>query len=120
MPQLDFPYRIDGRGRSAETNDADHLRDLIQQVLFTSPGQRVMRPDFGSGLLALMFEPNNSALAATTQMLVQASLQQHLAHLIAVNEVTVDNDDAALRVTVAYTVLRDGTTQVATFSGGAP
>jgi phage baseplate assembly protein W len=122
MPHLDFPYHIDGRGRTAEAGAADHLRDLIQQVLFTSPGERVMRPDFGSGLAALVFEPNSSTLAATTQMLVQASLQQHLAHLIAVNEVTVEADDAALRVSVNYTVLSDGSAQVATFNtpGNAP
>ena len=121
MRHLDFPYRVDGRGRTATTGDADHLRDLIEQVLFPSPGERVMRPDFGSGLMALVFEPNSSTLAATTQMLVQASLQQHLGHLIAVHEVQVEPDDAALRVTVRYTVLRDGGAQTATFTspGGA-
>jgi uncharacterized protein len=116
MSHLDFPYRIDGRGRTASTDDADHLRDLIEQVLFTAPGERVMRPDFGSGLMALLFEPNSSTLAATTQMLVQASLQQHLGHLIAVGEVVVEADDAALRVTVRYVVLRDGSGRTASFS----
>ncbi len=56
MTQLDFPYRISATGRSATTGDADHVRDLIEQVLFTAPGERVMRPDFGSGLLALVFD----------------------------------------------------------------
>ncbi len=123
MSHLDFPYRFDGRGRTATTNDADHIRDLIEQVLFTSPGERVMRPDFGSGLLALVFEPNSSALAATTQVLVQGALQQHLGHLIAVQAVDVSNDDAALRVSVAYSVLDDGTRRVASFAlaaGGTP
>lgn len=115
MSLLDFPYHVDGRGRSAGTGDDDHLRDLIEQVLFTSPGERVMRPDFGSGLMALVFEPNSSTLAATTQMLVQASLQQHLGHLIAVNDVQVEPADAALRVTVRYTVLRDGGARTADF-----
>ena len=122
MTDLDFPYHVDGRRRTAETGDVDHLRDLIQQVLFTSPGERVMRPDFGSGLLALVFEPNSTALAATTQMLVQASLQQHLSHLIAVDEVRVENDDSTLRVTVGYRVLRDGSARAETFvaPGSAP
>ena len=57
---LDFPYHFDGRGRTATTGRDDHIRDLIEQVLFTAPGERVMRPDFGSGLLALVFEPNSS------------------------------------------------------------
>lgn len=115
MGQLDFPYRIDSRGRTAEAGENDHLRDLIEQVLFTAPGERVMRPDFGCGLAQLIFEPNSITLAATTQMLVQAALLQHLSHLIAVNEVSVDADDAALRVNVSYTVLEDGRVQRASF-----
>ena len=113
MPHLDFPYHVDGTGRTAGTTSADHVRDLIEQVLFTAPGERVMRPTFGSGLLALVFEPNSVQLAATTQYLAQASLQQHLSHLIAVQAVTVEPVDAALVVTVAYTLLEDGSAQVA-------
>lgn len=113
---LDFPYRFDGRSRTAVTNRDDHIRDLIEQVLFTSPGERVMRPDFGSGLLALVFEPNSIALAATTQMLVQGALQQHLSHLIAVQGVEVLNDDGALRVNVRYVVLLDRSTHIASFT----
>ncbi len=113
---LDFPYRFDGRGRTAVTGRDDHIRDLIEQVLFTSPGERVMRPDFGSGLLALVFEPNSTALAATTQMLVQGALQQHLGHLIAVQAVDVRNDEGALRVSVRYAVLLDRSTHSASFT----
>lgn len=114
MAHVDFPYRFDGRGRTAQTADADHIRDLIEQVLLTAPGERVMRPDFGSGLLQLVFEPNSIPVAATTQTLVQASLQQHLSHLIAVMAVQVENDDGALRVNIDYRVLRDGSAQQAT------
>jgi phage baseplate assembly protein W len=120
---FDFPYHFDGRGRTATTDRDDHIRDLIEQVLFTSPGERVMRPDFGAGLLGLLFEPNSTTVAATTQMLVQGALQQHLGHLIAVQLVEVTNDDSALRVDVRYTLLRDRTTHSATFTdsaGGRP
>jgi phage baseplate assembly protein W len=116
MPTLDHPYRFDGRGRTATTSPPDHLRDLIEQVLFTAPGERVMRPDFGAGLLAMVFEPNSSTLAATLQFLVQSALQQHLSQLIAVSAVTVDNVDAALQVVVQYVVLADGSTQQAGFA----
>lgn len=121
MDQLDFPYRFDGIGRTATTGRDDHIRDLIQQVLFTAPGERVMRPDFGSGLLALVFEPNSTTLAATTQMLVHGALQQHLSHLIAVQSVKVENDGGTLRVDVLYSVLLDRSTHSATFTapGGA-
>lgn len=116
--ELDFPFHFDDRGRTAATSRDGHIRDLIEQVLFTSPGERVMRPDFGSGLLALVFEPNSTALAATTQMLLQGALQQHLAHLIAVEGVEVRNDDGALRVDVRYTVLLDRRTHTASFTAG--
>ena len=116
MSHLDFPYHIDGRGRTAVTDDADHVRDLIEQVLFTSPGERVMRPDFGSGLLAMVFEPNSTALAATTQMLVQGALQQYLGDLIAVQAVEVAAVDNTFRVDVRYALLRDGSVRLESFA----
>ena len=121
MSYLDFPFHFDGSGRTARTSEAEHIRDLIEQVLLTAPGERVMRPDFGAGLLALVFEPNSSPLAATTQFLVQTALQQHLSHLIAVQDITVENVDAALQVTVRYAVLSDQSVRSATFQvpGGA-
>ena len=121
MADIDFPFRFDHRGRTALTGDADHLRDLIQQVLFTSPGERVMRPDFGSGLLQLMFAPNSAELAATTQMLAQAALQQWLGDVIVVEAVNVAAEDATLRVTVQYIVRQTGARENQTFMhGGAP
>jgi phage baseplate assembly protein W len=113
---IDFPYRFDSHGRTGTTDGDKHIRNLIEQVLFTTPGERVMRPDFGSGLLGLVFEPNSSTLAATTQMLVQGALQQHLGHLIAVQAVEVSAEDASLRVNVSYVVLRDRSAHVASFS----
>jgi len=103
---IDYPYGFDSSGRTATTDDDGHLRDLIAQVLFTRPGERVMRPDFGSGLLALTFEPNSVALAATTQALVQGALQKWLGHLIAVEAVDVQADDSTLEVSVRYVTLR--------------
>jgi phage baseplate assembly protein W len=82
------------------------MRDLIAQVLFTAPGERVMRPDFGSGLLALTFEPNSMELAATTQFLLQGALQQWLGRLIAVEGVEVTGSEGVLRVSAQYVVLR--------------
>jgi phage baseplate assembly protein W len=121
MPQLDFPFRFDSRGRTARTDEADHIRDLIAQVLFTSPGERVMRPDFGSGLLQLAFAPNSDVLAATTHMLVQSALQRWLGDRIVVETVGVEAVDATLRVTVQYVIRRDGNRMTETFvqGGGA-
>lgn len=100
--QIDYPYHIDGRGRTAQTGTEDHLRDLIEQVLFTTPGERVNRPTFGSGLLGLVFEPNSTALGAVTQMAVQGALQQWLGDLIVVEAVEVEQVDSTLRVAVQY------------------
>lgn len=121
MPHLDFPYHVDATGRSARTDAADHVRDLVEQVLFTSPGERVMRPDFGAGVMALVFEPNSVQLAATVQVLAQASLQQHLSHLVALQSVTVEPQEATLVVTVAYRLLADDSAQVVRLvAPGAP
>lgn len=119
---LHYPYRYSPLGLTAETGDASHVRDLIEQVLFTVPGERVMLPDFGSGVNQLVFAPNSPELAATTQMLVQAALQQWLSEWIAVQEVKVEADEATLAITVQYSILSSGESQVETFrqsSGGA-
>lgn len=116
---VDFPLHFDGRGRTAEVDDDAHIRDLVEQVLFVAPGERVNRPTFGSGLTRLVFAGNSDELAAATQLLVQAALQQWLGDLIQVDDVQVANDDATLRVTVQYTVRRTGQQHVNVFSGGA-
>ena len=61
---IDFPFHFDSRGHTASTDENDHVRDMIEQLIFTSPGERVNRPDFGSGLLQLIFAPNSPELAA--------------------------------------------------------
>jgi phage baseplate assembly protein W len=99
---FDYPFHLDGRGRSAETDDADHVRDLIHQVLFTSPGERVNRPDFGCGLKQLIFMPNSDALATSTQALVHGALQRWLERVIRVESVSVEAVEAQLKVTVVY------------------
>jgi phage baseplate assembly protein W len=117
---VDFPLHVDGRGRTAATTPEDHLRDLIEQVLFTAPGERVMRPEFGSGLLGLVFEPGGPELVAATQHLVQGALQQELGHLIAVDSVEVGHVEGTLSVEIAYVVLATRERATETFSRSAP
>jgi phage baseplate assembly protein W len=105
---LDFPYRIDGRGRTADTGGADHVRDLIVQLLFTNPGERVNRPDFGSGLLQLVFAPNSVEMAAALQFTAQAALQQWLGDLIEIDRLEVACEDSRLTVDLQYVVRRTG------------
>jgi phage baseplate assembly protein W len=118
--QFAFPYRIGSRGRTASCGDDQHIRDLIEQLLMTSPGERVNRPTFGCGLLRMIFAPNSDILAAATQLLVQGQLQQWLGSLIAVDSVVVASDDAALTVTVSYVVRTTGQRTTARFVHPGP
>ena len=112
---IDYPYHIDHRGRTGATLDPDFIRDLIEQVLFTSPGERVNRPTFGSGLMQLVFAPNSEALAAATQLSVQGALQQWLGDLIEVQAVEVTQQESTLQVRVSFLTRGSQDQQVATF-----
>ena len=115
---IDYPYQFDSVGRTADTTADDHIRDLIEQVLFTAPGERVNRPTFGSGLMQLIFAPINDVLAATIQMSVQGSLQQWLGDLIRMEDVQVQSDDSTLRIQVQYTVIKTMERRTAQFARG--
>jgi phage baseplate assembly protein W len=101
---IDFPFRFDARGRTATTGDADHIRDMIEQLLFTAPGERVNRPEFGSGLLQMVFAPNSVELAAALQFTAQAAVQRYLGDLIDLQQLTVTAEDATLSVVVTYVI----------------
>lgn len=113
---IDFPLHFDQRGHTAVTNEADHIRHLIEQVLFTSPGERVNRPTFGSDVLQLVFAPNSDTVAAATQFTIQGALQQWLGDLIEIGEVTVDHADSTLQVVIEYTIRRTQQRQVSQFT----
>jgi uncharacterized protein len=120
---VQFPYSFDARGRTADadldTNPQNrHIRDLIEQVLFTAPGERVNQPEFGCGLLQLVFAPNSAEIATATQYLVQGALQNTLGNLISLNDVSVSAVDNTLTVVVQYTVRSTQQQQVAQFSTG--
>jgi uncharacterized protein len=107
---LSFPLRIDGTGRTASADPDQHVRELIEAVLLTDPGERVMRPDFGCGLRALVFAPLDDVLAFATKALVRAQLTQWLDDIVSIEAIdTVAADDGSLTVTVAYLRRVDGT-----------
>lgn len=111
-----YPFQIDLRGRTAEADDDRHIRDMIEQLLFTLPGERVNRPTFGSGLMQLVFAPNDETLAAATQVAVQAALQQWLGDYLQVESLEVTSRDAVLSVRIAYFVRRTQQRQVTEFT----
>ncbi|BDA71098.1 hypothetical protein RIVM261_000060 [Rivularia sp. IAM M-261] len=116
---IDFPFHFDNLGRTATTDSDDHIRNMIKLLLFTNPGERVNRPDFGSGLLQLVFAPNSAELAATLQFTMQAALQQWLGDLIDVQGLEVISEDSRLQVFLEYVVKRTGEqrTEIFTRSG---
>lgn len=118
MIHVDFPFRFDGRGHTALTDEDDHVRDMIEQFLFTSPGERVNRPDFGSGLMQLVFSPNSPEVAAALQHTVSAGLQHWLGDLIEVRALEVTSEEAVLRVELQYAIRRTGEVRAATFEQG--
>jgi len=113
---IDFPFHFDSRGRTASTDDNDHIRDMIEQFLFTNPGERVNRPDFGAGLLQLVFAPNSPELATAVQFTIKAGLQRWLSDLIEVRTLKVSSEDAALHIEVSYLVRRTQQQQAAEFT----
>jgi hypothetical protein len=113
---IDYPFHIDGRGRTALTDDDDHIRDMLEQLIFTSPGERVNRPDFGSGILQLIFAPNSPELAATLQFTLQAAIQRWLGDVIELQSLEVQSDNSKLTIDLKYVVRRTQQTQTASFT----
>src|ERR1700681_3808750 len=109
---IDFPIHFDRRGRTAVTDDDTHIREMIEQLIFTNPGERVNRPDFGSGLQQMVFAPNSPELAAALQFMMQAALQRWLGDLIQVQNLTVTSEDSSLKINIQFT--RRGANQSST------
>jgi hypothetical protein len=115
---IDDPLHVDARGRTATTHEQDWLRDLVRAVLFTAPGERVHRPDFGSGVLQLVFQPASAEVATTVQFVIQGALQQWVGHLVEIGGVDVTGTSDSLRITVTWTDRRTGHTRSETFEAG--
>ena len=113
-----MPYRPDDRGRTAAADEARHVRDLVEQLLFTAPGERVNRPDFGGGLLQLVFGPADETLAAATELTVKSSLQRWLSDRVDVRELSVSVREATVTATVSYVLRRTGQPVTETFERG--
>lgn len=120
MTDFGFPFRIGRDGRTASPSRDRHIRDLIEQVLFTAPGERVNRPEFGSDLMRLVFAPNGEALAQAVQATVRGALQRWLGDLIQVDDVEVQSVESELRVTVRYAIRPAREARSATFAVPLP
>jgi phage baseplate assembly protein W len=104
---LAYPYTAGSTGAPKTDGPDDHIRDLILQVLFTNPGERVNLPTFGVGVQQLVFVPNSDALRSSTQFLIQTGLQEWLGDRITTNQVTVSSivgEEETVTIEIFYTV----------------
>lgn len=103
---LPFPFRIGPGGRSAPVNYADRVRDMVELVLLTNRGERINRPDFGGVLMELVFEPASPDLAAMHKAMIRGELMRWLGDVITIERIDVTEKDAAIGITLAYTINR--------------
>ena len=108
MLDIAFPFRFDARGVTASAAADDHVRHMIELLLLTNPGERVNRPDFGSGLLHMVFGLNSPEVAGALQFAIQAALQGWLGDVVQVDALSVTSEDATLTVDLTYTLLNTG------------
>ena len=117
--RINFPYSIDNSGLTSKSTDhSQYVKQLIEQVLFTAQGERVNRPEFGTGLNLLIFEPNSIPLSSTSQTLIQSSLQHWLGGIVTIQSVSVTNDDSKLHISIKYILNKTQESMVADFVKG--
>lgn len=114
---IGWPFRFDRRGRTSAADYDEHVSHMVDLLLFTSPGERVMRPDFGCGLLDLVFEPNSPELASTLQVTIYGQIERWLSDVIVVEALSVESEDAIIRVHLVYRVLASGSRRTDVFEG---
>jgi uncharacterized protein len=112
---IDFPYHFDARGVTARADEGEHVDDMIEQFLFTSAGERVMLPEFGSGLMQMVFAPTSPEVAAALQFTVQGGLQRWLGDVIEIRDLKVTSIEAGIRVRLEYAIRRSGETRTRVF-----
>jgi Bacteriophage baseplate protein W len=110
---FDYPFHFDSRGRTASTPTDDHVRDMLEQLLFTNAGERVNRPDFGSGIQQLIFGPTSPELAAALQYTLKAAVQRWMSDIIELQALEVVSEDSTLSIFIQYLVRRTNEQQVA-------
>ncbi|MES2155559.1 MAG: GPW/gp25 family protein [bacterium] len=120
MAQVSHPFHVDSSGRTARAGPDQHVAQMVRQVLFTAPGERVNLPEFGCGLDRLVFAPNSDALAAATRVLVIGALDRWLGDIITVDDVRITNPGEKLVVDVAYRIRRTGDAERLRFDAGRP
>jgi phage baseplate assembly protein W len=107
ITNFDFPFAVNESKRINASGGDDAIRGKIIQVLFTAPGERVNLPDFGCGLFNLVFEPNDSILAAATEFTIGQALARWLSDDIIVEGVSAESKDETITIEIVYTRKQD-------------
>jgi len=115
MQHMSFPFGVDGAGRTQRSQEDAHIREMLKQLLFTNPGERVNRPDFGCGLLQLLFAPGGPEAATAVQFTVQSAIQRWMGELIRAESVEAQAEENLLRVRVTYARIPGGARQTEIF-----
>lgn len=102
-----FPFSVPAGGRITAAGGSEAIRGKIIQVLFTAPGERVNKPEFGCGLFNLVFEPNNEVLAAAMEFTIGQALSRWLRNDLVVDTVNVSGEEEMALVEVVYTTKQD-------------
>ncbi len=115
MAYVDLSYRLDGTKRTAMTGHRKRVRNLLEAVLFTAPGERVNRPEFGSGLLDLLFDANSEALETASDFLIRSAIQRHLSDVLVIEDLIIGRDEGQLQVTLTYALIGEDSRETETF-----
>ena len=97
-----FPYGLDGGGHTARAQGEDAIREMLEQILFVGPGERVNRPEFGCHLQSLTFAARTSELTTAVQALVDGALRKWAGDAIHLRDVKVAVQEQLVVVTVRY------------------
>jgi uncharacterized protein len=102
---LHHPFRFGAQGGVAVIDDPDrHLRDKIEAALFTSPGERVNRPDFGVGIDRAVFDTMNELAVAALEFRVTQALAREIGDDLILDSVNVraEQEEGTLFVDIAF------------------
>ncbi|QIO61609.1 GPW/gp25 family protein [Rhizobium leguminosarum] len=113
--QIAFPYTFDANRSTALAIGPAHVRQMLEQLLFTMPGERVNRPDFGCGIQRMVFAPQSTEVMATLQALVESEIHRWMGDVISLRKLEVFSEDATLRVLLEYQLPRDNTVRAERF-----
>jgi phage baseplate assembly protein W len=116
MLEVTFPYQLDDRGRTATATYEDHIEEMLELLLFTRPGERVNWPDFGCGLLDMVFGPNSPEIAAALSVTITAAIGRWLGDVISLTALDVSAEDSTLTVVISYVVAATGAPAESTMS----